>query len=498
MTQTTHKSTVRRILIICLSLTWGALCSQWAFANADETSLKFERCLVSVDAVQIDAECATLTRHENPQDSASRLLDLSVIKLPARTPKPEPDAFTLIQGGPGGSSIDLTVMMRQAIEGIRTKRDILVIDQRGTGRSNKLSCAADYENMSLQITPDEVKKIARDCLASFNEADLRYYTTSAAVDDLEALRKASGYSQLNLYGVSYGTRVAQHYLRKHPDSIRSVIIDGVASIGLSLAGGEVAVRSQQAFDALTERCNQSIECKQQFGNIKHKFAELRARFKVSAIKIETPHPNTGKLVETELTEDNLLDAVRMMPYTTEQAALVPLMIAQAHDGDYRMLAASSILAKEQRMDALAIGMHNSVVCTEDAPFVTEQSRNAAQSTYFGNTVSDLLLAACEVWPKGRLDENFHRPFDSDKPVLILSGEFDPITPPDNGEFAQNMFSNSHHLVVPGHGHGVLPRGCIPKLVSNFVEHPTFDEIDASCIERERALPLFTSHTGPKP
>lgn len=484
-----------------------AICKRAAVAfatmlilNSDavaDTTFQFKRCLVGADAVEIDAQCATLKRLENPNDPSSRKIDLSVIKLAARSPKPEPDAFTLIQGGPGGSSIDMTISMRNAIENIRSKRDVLVIDQRGTGRSNKLACEMSNDLANFQFTPEETERQAKEC-ADKLDADLKYYTTSVAVDDLEALRQAAGYPQLNVYGVSYGTRVAQHYLRKYPDSVRTIIIDGVVPIGLNLAGGEIAIQSQDAFDAIAQRCSQTPACLEKFGDIQNKFTELRARLKTEPVTLNIPHPNSGKLTETTIRENNLLGAVRMMPYTTEQISVLPLMIASAHDGDYRALAAMSMLTIESMVEDFATGMHNSVMCTEDAPFVTEESLKSAEGTYFGSMMSDHMRATCKAWPRGQLDEDFLEPFNTDKPVLILSGETDPITPPANGKQAHTMFANSRHIVVPSHGHGVLARGCVPKLVSNFVIDPTFKDFDASCVERERATPIFTSTTGPTP
>ena len=214
---------------------------------ADNHSLSFNKCSVKVGAQEVDAECGTLKRLENPNDPKSKSLDLAVVKFASRSLKPEEDAFTLIQGGPGGSSIDLAVSYLPILESIRNKRDIIIIDQRGTGRSNKLSCPA-AEDSSGQFDIELIKQETQKCLtllsegnASKNSADneadktgnndLRFYTTSIAVDDLEALRAAAGYPKLNIYGVSYGTRLAQHYLRKYPSSTRSIILDGVVPVG---------------------------------------------------------------------------------------------------------------------------------------------------------------------------------------------------------------------------------------------------------------------------
>lgn len=459
-------------------------------------ALDFTRCQINVEARSMDAECATLTRPEDPSKPNGKSIDLFVAKLAAKTVEPASDAFTVIQGGPGGSSIDMAVGLGQVLDMIRSKRDVIVIDQRGTGRSNKLAC--DIDDKPGDFNLEKVAKLTKACTRKLAKNDLSAYTTSVAVQDLEALRVAAGYEQLSVYGVSYGTRVAQHYLRRFPKQTRTLIIDGVADIGLNLAGAEIARRSQEAFNNIVKRCTATQSCASEFGDIKEKFSQLRARLIAEPQKLSFAHPRTGKKHDYTLTQYDLLGAVRLMPYSTEGLALLPMLIAQAHAGNYIPLAASIVSTNEMFGDAFATGMHNSVVCTEDAPFVKPGARAAAKDTYFGSLMIDAMSTTCAHWPKGLIDDDFLEPFNSDTPVLILSGETDPITPPTNGHRAAEMFSNSKHLVVPSHGHGVIGRGCVPFLVRDFLVNADFDELNTKCIERERAMPFFIDASGPKP
>lgn len=459
-------------------------------------SLSFERCLPNVGAQQIDAECATLVRPENPATPNARNIDLAVIKLPAYTTEPADDAFTLIQGGPGGSSIDLGIAYSQYLESVRKTRDVLIIDQRGTGRSNILRCP-EIDPALISFEAAVVKQQALDCVNSI-DADLRFYTTSIAVDDLEALREAAGYAQLTIYGVSYGTRVAQHYLRKYPQHSRAVILDGVVHIGLNLAGGEIARRSQAAFDGLANRCARSADCNSRFGNLKVKLSELHERLRDEPVELVLPDPIHGQLIEKTLNRHDLLGVLRLMAYSTESNALLPMILSEAHAGNYLPLAAQSLMLGSDFLEGYAVGMNNSVMCAEDEPFVKAADTTNLQDTYFGSEMVDAMRATCAVWPRGPVDKEFHQPFDSDVPILILSGETDPITPPENGEIAQKMFSNSHHIVVPAHGHGVLLRGCVAQLSINFIEDASLENLSTSCVARERATPFFNSVTGPKP
>jgi pimeloyl-ACP methyl ester carboxylesterase len=482
--------------------------------NAVAAPLEFSRCQVKSGALIVDAQCALFKRAENPDRPDGRTIDLFVAKFPASTPQAEADAFTVIQGGPGGSSIDLYLRMRHLFSGIQKKRDIIVVDQRGTGRSNMLGCPSDDEEfIDTDFDPELTKKLASECLENLSKnsesnsdnpaalgavGDARFYTTSIAVQDLEALREAAGYPQLNIYGTSYGTRVAQHYVRRFPEQTRSIILDGVAHVGLNLAGGEIARRSQEAFDRIVGRCKALKPCAEQLGDINRKFQELRIRLDEQAIKVNFPHPNSGQAIEKTISEQSLLSLVRLLPYSSEQSAMLPLHIAQAHAGNYVPLAAWWTQLEEGFLEGYAIAMNNSVVCAEDYPFLKPSDLDGVEQTYFGIQMADSMRAICEVWPRGPVDDDFLTPFESAVPALILSGEVDPITPPVNGDLALEMFNNAKHIVVPAQGHGVISRGCIPQLAQDFIKTLVLDSVNTDCVNREITTPLFLDFTGAKP
>lgn len=459
--------------------------------------LEFKECRVSKGALSVDAQCASFERLENPADENGKTIAIEVVKFPARTPEPAADAFTIIQGGPGMSSIDLFLQLRPIMYAIQAKRDVIVVDQRGTGRSNMLTCEIGDDTYYADFDEQATKQVAKDCVASL-DSDLRFYTTSVAVQDLEAIRQAAGYAQLSVYGVSYGTRVAQHYARRYPTSIRALVLDGVADISLNLAGSEISKRSQQALEKITKRCKKEQDCIERLGDVKANFEAVRARLKANPIELEFAHPNHGSLVSMTLTEQHLLGAVRLMPYSTESLALMPLVLSQAHEGNYQPLAAQALLGDETFKQDYAFAMNNSVVCAEDYPFLTAQDLLGQSDTYLGDMFAQSLAAMCSVWPKGQVDDDFRAPFESNIPTLLMSGEFDPITPPENAERALQQFSNAAHVVVPNHGHGVVARGCVPQLLSEFIESASLQEFDSSCVQRERAQPLFVSPAGPTP
>lgn len=461
-------------------------------------TLSFDDCLISSGAQQIDAQCATLLRPEDPERPNGKTIDLSVIKLASHSSEPATDAFTIIQGGPGGSSIDLAVMYSGILDNIRSKRDILVIDQRGTGRSQILKCPLPPEETQLVVfDPALIRQQSKDCVASIDQ-DLRFYTTSVAVQDLDALRIAAGYSKLTVYGVSYGTRVALHYLRRFPEKSRAIVLDGVVDVGLNLAGGEIARRSQSAFDMLAERCSADESCRASFGDLKAKLAILLVTMEDQEYSVSLPDPVSGALTDKQVTKNDLLAILRLMAYSTEGSSLLPLVIAEAHDGNFAPLAAQSLMMGSDFFENYAVAMNNSVVCAEDAPYVENDDVQNLQDTYFGNSMAEAMRITCEEWPRGVMDSDFRTPFKSDVPVLILSGETDPITPPENGARAATMLENSKHIIVPAHGHGVMSRGCVTQLVLNFVQDSELSALNDSCVERERAMPFMLNTVGPKP
>jgi len=466
---------------------------------AVEQPLEFNRCQIKSEALLVDAQCASLSRAEDPDSDDGRNIELFIAKFPADTPDPEADAFTIIQGGPGGSSVDLYLRMRHLFAGIRKKRDIIVVDQRGTGRSNMLGCPVSDDELDIaDFSPEQAKRMAAECVDVLSEtSDLRYYTTSIAVQDLDAVRAAAGYPQLSIYGTSYGTRVAQHYLRRFPEQTRAVVLDGVVQVGLNLAGGEIARRSQQAFERIIARCADSKPCTQELGNIETKFNELRQRLEKDPVNVELPHPFTGELTLQLLNEQSLLSLVRLLAYSSEQTALLPLFISQAHAKNYVPLAAWWLQLDEQFATSYAVGMNNTVICAEDYPFVTDADMVGIEDTYLGEMAA-AMQSVCETWPRGPMDDDFRTPFDSNTPVLILSGEVDPITPPANGEVTLQMLANSLHITVPEQGHGVISRGCIPRLTSNFIAAASLEDMTIDCVAREKALPLFIDFTGPTP
>lgn len=472
-------------------------------ADPDTASLPtlsvFESCELrgSGGSGRVDAQCATFTVAENPDDPASARIELFVARLDALSPEPREDAITLINGGPGGSSVSLYVDLQGAFSTLRRERDIVIVDQRGTGRSSPLDCPT-LEDATHQFEPDVVRRATRTCLDNLAR-NPHFYTTSVAVGDLEALRRALGYRQWNLYGVSYGTRVAQHYLERFPAAVRTLIIDGVVPPGLAL-GPDIALNAQSTLDAIIRRCESSDYCAEAFPRLPAHLAALSERLREAPPEMAIPHPVTGRMHTFTLHYAHLALTLRLLSYAPETAAVIPLIIEEAAEREnYVPLAAQALRIEHELGESISFGMHNSVVCTEDVPFYElDGAWPRLEASYLGADQVRALQTICEQWPAGTLHPALPQVTPSSKPVLLLSGEFDPITPPVYAERAAQAYPNGRHLVAPGQGHGVIGRGCVPQLVEDFVDSADAAALDAACLDRLGPDAFFVDLLGPPP
>lgn len=463
-----------------------------------EPTLDLEDCRIRAGrgSPGIKARCGTLERHEDPSNPDSPILELFVAVVPALTLEPEPDAFVPIAGGPGQASTDFYAAYRVAFEMVRRDRDIVLLDQRGTGRSAALHCASDDDVIEGHYSREQTLEFTEECLDQLPH-DSRFFTTSIAVRDLEALREALGYTQFNLYGISYGSRVAQHFARRFPESTRTVILDGVAPPQVALGPG-IAIESQYALEAIFDRCEEDPICAARFPQLRDEFTMLQAELEQQPVTLTLPDPLTGKPEEIDFGAPEMAVALRLLSYHPSSVAVMPMLINEAASGNYAPLAAQTLMIAESLDKALSLGMHNAVVCTEDAPyFEGEQvSQKALDATFIGADQLEALAAVCSIWPAGFIDEDFKTPLKTDLPVLLLSGEADPVTPPKYAELAAVDLANARLLVGRKQGHGQAARGCMPDVIGDFVTDADPSELDATCFERVHSMPFFLDFSGP--
>jgi pimeloyl-ACP methyl ester carboxylesterase len=467
---------------------------------ADARALELEDCRISAGPAfpGIKARCGTMLRPENPADPDSASIEISVAVVPALTLEPHPDPFVPLAGGPGGSAIEFYSSFAHAFEYVRRQRDILLVDQRGTGRSSRMECDFDDDIVEGQYSTEQVLEVTRTCLGELPH-DPRYFTTSVAVADLEAVREALGYGPLNLYGVSYGSRVAQHFARRFAGSVRTIVLDGVVAPQLPI-GPEIATEAQKALDNILARCAADAACHERFPGIEQDFVRVKAELGEQSVVVDLTHPVTGRREYVEFGPAELAGAIRLLAYNARSIAILPLLINEAANGHFEPLAAQFHMIAASMADALALGMHNSVMCSEDVPLYDRDSIDyaALEASYIGIMQLDAIEAMCSLWPAGPVDEDLHDPLDTRVPVLLLSGEVDPITPPRYATLAMVELGNARHLTMPMQGHGQVAVGCMPRLIGEFVRSASHDELDTACLERSFAMPFFLDFAGPQP
>ncbi len=448
------------------------------------------RCRLATDSLPAAyARCGKLAVPLDPAVPDGAAIEIFVARLGAFSAEPRLDPLLLISGGPGQSTVDFYLQMRGAFEAARRDRDIILVDQRGTGRSADGFACEVPEDLSLDTTAaEELTRVVDACVAQL-EHDPRFYTTSVAVRDLERVRIALGIESWNVYGVSYGTRVAQHYLRQYPERVRSLVLDGVVPPPLAL-GPDVAREAQRALEQIFARCAADAHCGARFAALPQLFTEVLARLDAGAADDTDPPPISALELRT---------LVRFMSYSAATVALLPVLISEAHAGNYAPLAGQARTLLRELPESLSFPMSSSVTCTEDLPYVAAASTGDLHETYLGTAIMDALAQICARWPIGTIDMDFKAPVASGAPVLLLSGEYDPITPPAYAERVKaDGLTNSVHLVGRGQGHGLVGVGCVPRLLRSFLETPAPAELDASCLALEPPTPFFLSLLGPAP
>ncbi|HEY0200051.1 MAG TPA: alpha/beta fold hydrolase [Rhodanobacter sp.] len=446
------------------------------------------------------AWCAAFPVPENRDDAHSRTIHLKMAVLRSSAQIPSKDMLVFLAGGPGQAATDSAGAIAAMLEPLRAHRDVLLIDQRGTGGSNPLSCKEPEDDATQDqddsLDADKMRASATDCLKQIgNRADPRYYTTTIAAQDLEEVRKAIGSPPFDLIGVSYGTRMAQQYLMRYPDAVRSVVLDSVVPNSLAL-GEDFARNLDDALKAQFARCTAQSACKQHFGDPDQTLYQLRDALRANPHQVSFRDPESYQTVKRTLDENSLASVVRMFAYTPATAALLPLSIDAAAHGDVGPLLGQAKILSGDLSDLMGSGMQYSVICSEDADLLTPRPQDA--NTILGTHMIDALGAVCSVWPKGTRPADFHAPLKTDKPVLILSGQYDPVTPPRYADEVLKGLSNGRVLVLKGQAHSVMSAGCTPQLVQRFVEQIDPKKLDASCLDRLQPTPIFIDFNGATP
>ncbi|HET9032675.1 MAG TPA: alpha/beta hydrolase [Dokdonella sp.] len=459
-------------------------------------TLDFKPCELKREhsAATTKAWCSPFQVPENRADKNSRKLDLKFALIPS-SQAADDDFIVYLAGGPGQSAVDTWPQMADALGPARKHRHVLLLDQRGTGASNPLKCKREDED-SLPFNLERTAASTRQCLQEVSaHADPRFYTTTDAVEDLEALRQALGAPKFDLVGVSYGTRVAQQYLKRHPDGVRSIVLDSVAPNELVL-GAEFARNLDDALKAQFAKCAKQADCAKTFPDPYADLFKLRKALTDSPRKVSYADPVSFEQKTETLNGDSMVGLVRMFAYAPETAALLPHTIEQSLAGNDAPLLGQIGILSQGIEDLVGSGLQLSVICSEDADRL--QPNKADVDTLLGDRMVTVLKAQCEIWPHGEKPADFNEPVKGDTPILVLEGELDPVTPPRYGEQVMKHLDNAKLIVAKGQGHNVIGRGCMPKLVSEFMDTLAPKALDAACVDELGPTPYFLDFNGAAP
>lgn len=469
-----------------------------ALALAASPSVKLSPCQLEhpYTPVRVSARCGTLEVPEDRAHPARRRIALAIAVIRAEAPRPRPDAVFVLAGGPGQAIRSVFPLLAPAFGRIARDRDVVLVDQRGTGGSGRLSCPSlDAPERVLEDPASELRAIEA-CGRSLR-ADLSKYGTRDFVADLEAVRVALGYAQANVVGFSYGTRAALAWLGAYPGSVRSLVLDGVTPSDY-VVGASLEQDGQRALDLLFARCAADPLCAKAFPDPAAELRSLAARLARAPERVRARHPLTAAPLVSTFGLDQLRAVVSSFLYESETAAVLPPMLHAAAGGDLGPLAAQGVAATAELEAGLSRALQLSVVCAEDAPLLAGTPADPDARLFLGRSARDAFRRSCAAWPVPRAAPRRTSSFWSAVPVLLLSGEADPVTPPRWAERLLPDFPNARHVVLAGQGHGVLSRGCVPRLVAEFLDAGSGARLDLSCAAAIRPPPVFVDFLGGSP
>jgi pimeloyl-ACP methyl ester carboxylesterase len=467
-------------------------------ANEPENSvIDLETCELLVPGTPLSTvgQCGWLEVAENPGEPDGRKIKIRVARIPGRGRVVEPDPLVFFAGGPGQAATESWPIIAGALRKVGETRDVLLVDQRGTGQSNALKCPQIELEEALAADWDRLAPMTQKCLETI-DGDPRFYTTTIAMHDIDAAREALGYEQVNLYGGSYGTRAAQVYYRLFPERVRSIVLDGVVPQTLGL-GTEHAMKLDQAIYKVLDGCEADPVCSEKFPGSAEHLRFLIQGIGNNPVEVTVEHPTTGQPFELTFNREVMASALRFLTYSPETQAMLPMLIHEAAvEGRFDRLASQMLITATGLQQSISQGMEMSVMCAEDYPLFP---KTIVPNDYLMGTLMEQVVSIqCGIWPTGSVPDDFHEPVGGDVPLLLLSGEYDPVTPPEYADAVAAHFDQATHLVAPGQAHIVTTRGCMGDIVSTFIADGSAENLETECMSQMKPSPFFISLTGPTP
>lgn len=476
---------ILRFLVVALVLT---LQTASAVKHSPPRTMTLTDC--EIRGMSGKQKCGTFEVYENRATKTGRKITLNIVVYPATGEKREPDPIFYFAGGPGSAATDDARGFVPEFSKMREHRDLVFVDQRGTGSSHPLDCTFfnvdDPQSFLGYFFPlEDVRK----CRAELEpKADLKLYTTTIAMDDIDEVRAALGYDRINLFGGSYGTRAALTYLKRYPQRVRTAMLQGVAPPDQYLPA-DFPVANERALEGIIAECAADEACNKAFPDLKNETKALLAQLIKGPVEVEVEKPKSNERVKVKLSRDLAAEAIRYMLYNPTPASRVPIIIHLAAQGNFRPLVQQAMFYRKVLVGSGSNGMYLSITCAEDLPWIKPgEGERLAANTFLGDYRLRQQREACALWPRAEIERSYREPVKVNVPVLILTGELDPVTPPSNGDRIAKYLPNSLHVVVPhgAHGLGGLDgTDCITGLMTEFVARGTTKGMDTACVKSIR-------------
>lgn len=458
-----------------------------------------------------DVECGWLTVPEDRADP-EKTIRLHVAIFASESNSPDPEPIVYLEGGPGGDALEtvpLVFEMRYAP--FLENHDLIMFDQRGTGYSEpSLACPeqteASFALLEQDVTAEQVVEQMLDALFICRERlvdegiNLAAYNSRENAADLNDLRLALGYDTWNVWGISYGTRLAQTVMRDYPVGIRSVVLDSAYPVAANLLT-DTPTNVARAFDVFFAGCANDTACNEKYPELEAVFTDQIARLDAEPTTLLLTNLLTGEQYDAIFRGSDIVGVLFQSLYATEIIPVLPEMIFDIAAEDYTLLTTllSSFLANA---DFVSIGMQYSVQCYEENSFATEEEVAAAAAEYpdlepffaYSINIGPPALTVCEQWGAGQAEAIENQAVSSDIPTLILAGEYDPITPPRWGQEVGEGLTHSYFFEFPGVGHGASLAGDCPISVMQAFWAEPMSEPEAGCIA-EMTGPEFVADSA---
>jgi len=471
--------TTLRVLSVVATLLALAACSQLpARASPPGTRADEPIVLASCSVVGLDgsARCGVAHVFEDRRTRRGRSIALRIVIVPARVPGTQREPLVFLAGGPGQAATDLVGDVAEGLAQAGATRDLLFIDQRGTGHDSPLRCNllardGDLDHLASGALPEARLQA---CLTTM-DANPRLYTTPMAMEDLDEVLDRLGYrGQVNLIGGSYGTYAAQVFAHLYPARVRALVLDGVVPTNADYPL-RFAERSQRAFDQVVDECAHDVACRAAFPDPRRDLALGQARLREHPVILKTARASVA------FDADAFSMFVRSLLGSPDGRGLVPAVVRAAAAGEYDAFAAAVIDGQFGVLESQSVGMYLTVNCTEVLPRATmEDTERLARGTFLGVARAGPMLRACAIWPRGVDVAALHERLRSDVPALLLSGTFLGVTSLDDARGVAAALPHAQSVVVLGGGHTVGGTPCIDGVIARFIEKP-FAPVDASCI-----------------